>query len=107
MRETEGNMKDKTMSAAEWRTVQFFLSTRGVYEVSIDLNGDDVRCTCEAYELRSSCKHTRIVVSKARRNNGVYPLKVSSKATEDESMTASESSEAFREFVIQYGYIEV
>lgn len=95
------------MTSADWRTVQFFLSPRGVHEVSIDLNGDDVRCTCEAYELRSSCKHTRMVVARARRNNGVYPLKVSQRATEDESASASESSESFRKFVIRYGYVEV
>jgi len=92
--------------AADWRTVQFFLSPRGVYEVSIDLSSESVRCTCTSFENRQVCTHTRTVVARARRNGGVYPLKVSSRATEDESAAANESAEQFREFVIKYGYIE-
>jgi len=99
-------MKDKTMAAAEWRTVQFFLSPRGVFEVEIDLGSDEVRCTCPGFESRTVCKHTRTVVSRAKRNNGVYPLKVSSRASQKESDAAQESNESFRDFVIKYGYIE-
>lgn len=95
------------MAATEWRTVQFFLSPRGVFEVEIDLNSDDVRCTCPGFDSRNVCKHTRQVIAKAKRNGGVYPLKVSSRATQQESSHANDSSETFREFVIKYGYVEV
>lgn len=95
------------MTKAEWRTVQFFLSARGVFEVEIDLESDSVRCTCPGFEARSSCKHTRKVVSRARDNGGVYPLQVSSRATNNETKDANESTEAFRDFVVKYGKIEV
>jgi len=99
-------MKDKTMAKSEWRTVQFFLSPRGVFEVEIDLNSDNVRCTCSGFETRNLCKHTRMVVARAKRNDGIYPLKVSSRASKKESDAAQESTESFRDFVIKYGYIE-
>mgnify|MGYP006268058613 CR=1 FL=1 len=95
------------MTTPEWRTVQFFLSPRGVYEVSIDLNSDNIFCTCPAFDNRNVCKHTRTVTARARRNGGIYPLKVSSRATDDESLAANESEESFREFVIKYGHVEV
>lgn len=100
-------MKDKTMAKAEWRTVQFFLSARGVFEVQIDLTSDDVTCTCPGFEARGSCKHTRFVVSKARENNGTYPLKISTRAPMSESKAINSSTELFREFVVKYGKIEV
>jgi hypothetical protein len=100
-------MKDSTMAKADWRTVQFFLSARGVFEVEIDLESDEVRCNCPGYEARGACKHSRFVVSKAKENDGVYPLKVSSRASDDETKTANNSTELFREFVVKYGKIEV
>jgi hypothetical protein len=100
-------MKDSTMAKSEWRTVQFFLSPRGVFEVSIDIEGDDVRCTCPGFESRNICKHSRAVISRATKNDGVYPLKVSSRAPAHETASATSSAETFREFVIKYGYIEV
>jgi len=100
-------MKDSTMAKQEWRTVQFFLSPRGVFEVDVDLESEDVRCTCPGYEARKICKHVRTVVSRAEKNNGVYPLKVSSRAPAHETSTAIGSPETFRDFVIKYGYIEV
>ena len=100
-------MKDSTMAKADWRTVQFFLSARGVFEVEIDLESDDVRCTCPGYSARGACKHSRFVVARAKENNGVYPLKISSRAPTDEAKNANESQDTFREFVVKYGKIEV
>jgi len=95
------------MAKADWRTVQFFLSPRGVFEVEIDLESEDVRCTCPGFVSRNVCKHSRTVVSRAQKNDGTYPLKVSDRASKAEISTATRSSEAFREFVVKYGYIEV
>lgn len=100
-------MKDKIMAKAEWRTVQFFLSARGVFEVKIDLASDDVECTCPGFTARGACKHTRFVIGKARENNGTYPLKISTRAPMSESKAINSSTELFREFVVKYGKIEV
>ncbi len=95
------------MAKADWRTVQMFLSSRGIFEVEIDLESDNVKCTCPGFQARNVCKHSRLVVSKARTNGGIYPLQVSSKATVSETNRANMSSESFRDFVIKYGKIEV
>ena len=100
-------MKDKTMAKAEWRTVQMFLSIRGIFEVEIDLESDEVRCNCPGFIARNVCKHSRMVVDKARENGGIYPLQVSSKAPTTETKVANSTPEAFRDFVIKYGKIEV
>lgn len=100
-------MKETTVSKEEWRTVQFFLSARGVFEVEIDLESDGVRCTCPGFQSRNVCKHSRIVVKKADENRGVYPLQISAKASANETKHATDSNESFREFVVKYGKIEV
>lgn len=95
------------MAKSDWRTVQFFLSPRGVFEVEIDLESEEVRCTCPGFVSRKVCKHTRVVLDRAKKNDGTYPLKISSRASKTEVVTANTSSDAFREFVVKYGYIEV
>ncbi|CAB4152494.1 Zinc finger, SWIM-type [uncultured Caudovirales phage] len=100
-------MKDKLMLDAEWRTIQFFLSPRGVFEVQVNTHEEGIRCNCPGYETRKMCKHVRLVEARADENNGTYPLKVSSRATSKETEAATESSESFRNFVVKYGYIEV
>jgi len=100
-------MKDSTMAKSDWRTIQFFLSVRGVFEVQIDLESDSARCNCPAFVARNVCKHSRYVVEKIKGNNGIYPMKVSSRASQEEIKRANESSNAFREFVVNYGKIEV
>lgn len=100
-------MKDKTMAKSEWRTVQFFLSARGIFEVKIDLASDGVECNCPGYLAKEVCKHTRYVVAKAKENNGVYPLKVSTRAPMSGTEAINNSEQLFREFVLKYGKIEV
>jgi len=100
-------MKDKTMAKADWRTVQFFLSPRGVFEVEIDLESEGVRCSCPGFSARKVCKHSRVVVDRAQKNDGTYPLRVSDRASELEITSSTKSSENFRKFVVKYGYIEV
>jgi hypothetical protein len=93
------------------RLVQVFLSLAqtpgpGIYEVSTDNEGS-LSCTCFGFKGRRTCKHTKYVQTKIDNNNGSYPLEISSRATEDEAMEAKGSAEAFREFIIKYGKIEV
>jgi hypothetical protein len=99
--------KENIVAAAEWRTVQLFLSTRGVFEVEVDLSSRDVRCTCPNYNARKACKHASLVTERMDKNGGTYPLKVSSKAPADEATRANESAEEFRDFVVHYGKVEV
>ena len=92
------------------KLVQIFLSESlnpgGVYEVSYTTNKTFV-CTCPGFEGRNKCKHVKYVDEKVRANNGTYPLEVSKKVTEEAADRASESPEAFRDFLIKYGKIEV
>ena len=101
-------MKDSIMAKSDWRTIQFFLSVRGVFEVQIDLESDGARCNCPEFKSREGCKHSRYVVKKIRGNNGVYPMKVSSRASQEEIKRANESTaDEFREFVVNFSKIEV
>lgn len=91
----------------DWRSIQFFLSESGVYEVEADMDNEGLRCNCRAYALKNLCKHVRFVSNKTDANNGVYPVKVSSKITEQQALTAQRSAENFRDFLIKYGRVEV
>jgi hypothetical protein len=93
------------------RLVQVFLSQAqtpgpGIYEVSTDNDGN-LSCTCPGFKGRKTCKHIKYVQAKIDNNNGSYPLEISSRATEEEAMEAKTSAEAFRDFIIKYGKIEV
>lgn len=92
---------------SEWRTLQLFLSTRGVYEVELNMDDSALRCTCAGYVTRQYCKHTRWVQTRMRNNGGTYPMHVSTRAPAFEAKTANQSPEAFRDFVLKYGKIEV
>jgi hypothetical protein len=96
---------------SEDRLLQIFLSqsqTPGpaVFEVSVKHNGG-LYCTCPGFRGRSTCKHVKFVKARVNHNNGVYPLEISEKASQEDSEKAGESKEAFRDFIIKYGKIEV
>lgn len=93
------------------KLLQIFLSPAtnpgpGIFEVSTDYTGE-LRCTCPSFKPRKSCKHTRFVRAKMDVNNGTYPLEISSRATSEQAKEAQRSTEAFRNFMINYGKIEV
>lgn len=95
----------------EPRLIQVFLSqtnTPGpsIYEVSTDDVGN-LFCTCPGFKGRKTCKHTKYVQAKIDNNGGTYPLEISNRATEEEAHKARRSTEAFRDFIIKYGKIEV
>ena len=95
----------------ETRLLQLFLSPTmspgpGIYEVSLTPEHNFL-CTCPGYKGRSTCKHTKLVEARVSNNRGTYPLELSTKATKEEADRAKDSPEAFRDFVIKYGKIEV
>lgn len=99
------------MQAQDTKLIQVFLSqhvspTPAIYEVSSTIEGKLI-CTCPGYTGRGSCKHARFVDARIKNNNGTYPLEISKKATKEEADHAQESTEAFREFIIKFGKIEV
>jgi hypothetical protein len=96
---------------SDTKLIQVFLSQTqtpgpGIYEVSVD-SDEVLYCTCPGYRGRGTCKHTKFVNSRIKSNNGNYPLEISSKATMEEAEKARESNDAFREFIIKFGKIEV
>lgn len=96
----------------ETKLVQVFLSQTqspgpGIYEVSVDDN-NKLYCTCPGYQGRSTCKHVKFVSARIKANGGdTYPLEFSSRASKDDISNARSSKEAFRDFVIKFGKIEV
>jgi len=93
------------------RLVQVFLSKTqtpgpGIFEVSSNEDGV-LFCTCPGYKARSSCKHTKFVSARTSTNDGHYPLEISSRATDEDVLKAKKSNDAFRDFVIKFGKIEV
>lgn len=96
-------MRTETM----WQTTQLFLSTDGVQEVSVNIDSHKLRCTCDGYEVRRACKHTRFVKQRMEENGGIYPTEVSTRASRIEAVAASQDPELFRKLLINYGKIEV
>lgn len=95
----------------EPKLVQIFLSQSatpgpGIYEVSITHEKDFI-CTCPGFVGRSTCMHTKFVNARVKQNKGTYPLRISTRCTEADADKAMESNEAFREFIIKFGEIEV
>ena len=98
-------MKETTMSS--WQITQLFLSDSGPQEVWINIDNKKLRCTCEGFNTRSMCKHTRFVSERMNNNAGVYPVEISSKAPEQAAAIASLDPIMFRDFLLKYGKIEV
>lgn len=101
------------MSAVmDTKLVQVFLSQTqspgpGIFEVSVDDN-NKLYCTCPGFRGRSTCKHVKFVSARIKANGGdTYPLEFSSRAQADDIASAKTSKEAFRDFVIKFGKIEV
>lgn len=93
------------------RLLQVFLSpaetpNQGIFEVSNNTIGQ-LFCTCPGYSARKSCKHTRFVQSRLDANEGNYPFEISTRITDEEAIKANQSDEAFRDFIIKFGKIEV
>ena len=100
-------MKGPQVSSA-WRTVQQFISAQGmgVFEVEVETDTKDIRCTCPVFEKRGSCKHIQFVNDKIK-HTGHYSIMVSNEIPETMAIEANVDAEKFREFVVKYAKIEI
>ena len=94
---------------ADWRTIQLFLSPKqpAIYEVQINLDEPLTRCNCPTFKGRRACRHTKLVSARMEGNDGSYPMLVSERAEEADISKVMSDPDAFREFVVKYGKIEV
>jgi hypothetical protein len=101
-------VKEMSMDTT-WRTIQLFISPQGagVFEVEIDTDSKDTRCTCPVWKKKGSCKHTQYVNIKSRVNNGHYAISVPKGVSEDEVTDAIDDPVRFRELILKYSTIEV
>lgn len=92
-----------------WRTVQVFLSSAaaGIFEVEVDIDSKDMRCTCPVWKKSNVCKHTRFVKDRMVYNKGQYSILVPNEVPEESALEANTDSKKFREFVLKYAKIEV
>lgn len=97
-------MRETTMT---WQTTQLFLSATGVHEVEMNLDTQKLRCNCQGANARSNCKHMLFVHMRMERNGGTYPVEISKKAKIADATVANLDPDAFRDFLIKYGKIEV
>ena len=100
-------MKGMSMSSP-WRTVQQFISDQavGVFDVEVNTETKETRCNCPSWSKKGSCKHTQFVNFRIR-HTGHYSIMIPKSISEDVAMEANESEEAFRDFIVKYGKIEV
>lgn len=94
---------------SNWRTVQTFLSTRPltVCEVEIDLDSNDIRCSCARGFRGQTCRHLRLVRARLRENHGVYPLQMHQAIDLEQFDRVFEDPTAFRSLVLEHGHVEV
>lgn len=100
-------MKDVQL-VSEWRTVQLFLSEEGIAEVEVDsLRPNTARCTCSKFATKSKCAHIKHVKEIMSTNNGHYTVHIPVEIEDNEAEEAMLTAEAFRNFIIKYGKVEV
>jgi hypothetical protein len=94
---------------ADWRTVQVFLSPRQptVYEVELNLDNADARCSCPTYRARTACRHTKAVKTRMRDAGGHYPIMLHENAETSDLSDSLDDPKTFREFVVRFGKVEV
>ena len=98
-----------------WRIVQLFLGKTLTLKDSLELhevamlvtNSDVLKCTCASYKRYDSCTHTTHVSKKIKNNNGIFSLQVPEDFSDEEALEALESETSSRNFMINYGKIEV
>lgn len=94
--------------AIDWRTVQVFLSSKGVCEVEADSTDyAKMRCTCPSFKLSKRCKHTKFVKQKIKDNGGSYSIVIPTDLADEELEEAMQTSESFRDLVIHHAKVEV
>jgi hypothetical protein len=94
---------------SSWRTVQLFISAQaaGVFEVEVDTDTKQTRCSCPVWKKGLSCKHTSFVDTRMRMNQGHYSILVPNEISEDVALEANDDPKKFRDFVVRYAKVEV
>lgn len=92
----------------DWRTVQLFLTKDYVAEVEINsANNAQVRCNCVGYAKLKRCNHVKFVKTQMVSNDGHYTIHIPTAVDDDLAAMAMEDAEMFRQFIIDYGKVEV
>lgn len=100
-------MKESTM-LHDWRTVQLFLDPEGIAEVEVDsANPKLIKCTCRSHNSVRGCAHTKFVKKNMQENDGHYTVSIPVEVDDEDAIAATSSAEAFRQFIIKYGKVEV
>lgn len=93
----------------DWRTVQLFLTKNfEVAEVEVNLvDNSNVRCSCAGYGKVRRCNHIKFVKTKMMSNEGHFTVQIPTAVEEGLAAMAMEDAEMFRQFIIDYGKVEV
>jgi hypothetical protein len=96
-------MKEINM-AVDWRTIQFFLSESGVFEVEADSkNWKIMRCSCPRFHDVNRCTHINSVKKQLKDNEGVFSMTVPENVDDEELYSMADTPDTFRDFVLKYG----
>jgi hypothetical protein len=90
-----------------WRTVQLFLTEDYIAEVEVHSATKEIRCNCPVSKKRKSCSHIKYVKAEMKNSDGNYTIKIPTHVDEDLVEMALEDAEMFRQFIIDYGKVEV
>ena len=90
-----------------WRTVQLFLTGDYIAEVEVHASTKELRCNCAGFKKIKRCNHVKFVKKEMRNNDGNYTIKIPHHVDEELVELALEDAEMFRQFVIDYGKVEV
>lgn len=93
---------------ATWRTVQFFVSAKGIHEVQIETsNAVRVRCDCRAFKKLLPCVHANYVRSNINKTDDgpVYSVSVPEEVSDEEAIEAIGDTQKFRQFILKYGKV--
>lgn len=100
-------MKERLVQES-WRTVQLFLTKNYVAEVEVHTEDNErVRCNCSSFEKSKRCSHVKHVRKHMQSNEGHYTIHIPEQVDEDLIVMAMEDTTTFRQFIIDYGKVEV
>lgn len=92
----------------DWRTIQLFLTNEGVCEVQADHNHPyKLQCSCRWFMKVGKCGHIKFVRENMENNDGHYTIQISAEIDPMDAAIALDDAEAFRDFIIKYGKVEV
>lgn len=93
---------------SEWRTVQFFVSTKGVHEVALETSKKiKVKCDCPSFKKFSPCVHANYVRKNITKDGDdrTYSISIPEYVADEEAIEALNDSVLFREFVLKHGRV--